>query len=62
MPDFSLRKLALPIEEISHENGPLRVAPRLRADALAVVRHSSAERYEPTLEGAVEDLEPLGLR
>jgi hypothetical protein len=60
MPDFTLRRITLQIEEILHEGGP-PAAPRLRGAILAVVKNPFSGRFEPELQGAMEDLKPLGL-
>lgn len=60
MPDFHLRRTALILEDIFHEGGPREPAPRKRAAMLAVVANPFAGRWEPELQGAMEDLHPLG--
>lgn len=60
MPDFSVRRLTLQIEEIFHEGGPTSSA-RLRGAILAVVKNPFSARFEPDLQSAMEDLKPLGL-
>lgn len=62
MADFILRKLVVQIEEIHHDGGPAPAQPRLRGAVLAVVKNPFAGRYEPELQGAMEDLKPLGLQ
>ncbi|HHZ09138.1 MAG TPA: amino acid synthesis family protein [Rhizobiales bacterium] len=61
MPEFPIRKTSLLVEEIFHEGGPVAERPRRRAAAMAVVRNPFAGRYEEALQGAMEDLKPLGL-
>ncbi len=61
MPDFPIRKVAVLTEEIFHDGGPVAKEPRLRAAALAVVKNPFAGRYVEDLQGAMEDLKPLGL-
>lgn len=61
MPDFALRRITLQIEEILHEGGPPPASPHLRGAILAVVQNPFAGRYVADLEGAMEDLKPLGL-
>lgn len=61
MAEFILRKLVVQIEEIHHDGGPAPAQPRLRGAVLAVVKNPFAGRYEPELQGAMEDLKPLGL-
>ena len=61
MPEFTIRKTSLVVEEIFHEGGPAADRPRRRAAAMAVVKNPFAGRYEAALQGAMEDLKPLGL-
>lgn len=61
MPEFTLRKTCLILEEIQHEGGPPPETPRRRAALLAVVANPFAGRFEPELQPAMEDLKPLGL-
>ena len=62
MPDFPIRKTAVIVEDIFHDGGPPTEVPRRRAAALAVVKNPFAGRYVEELQGAMEDLKPLGLR
>ncbi len=61
MPEFTIRKTSLVVEEIFHEGGPAAEQPRRRAAAMAVVKNPFAGRYEEALQGAMDDLKPLGL-
>jgi len=61
MPDFPIRKVAVLTEEIFHDGGPVAKEPRLRAAAMAVVKNPFSGRYVEELQGAMEDLKPLGL-
>ncbi len=61
MPDFPIRKIAVLVEEIRHDGGPAPAQPKLRAAALAVVKNPFAGRYAEQLQGAMDDLKPLGL-
>lgn len=61
MPDFPVRRISLIVEEIRHEGGSPPEAPRLRGAILAVTANPFAGRFEPELQGAMEDLKPLGL-
>ncbi|WP_048645211.1 amino acid synthesis family protein [Nitratireductor soli] len=61
MPEFTLRKIALLTEEIIHEGGPARAAPRRKAAVMALVKNPFAGRYVEELESAMDDLKPLGL-
>ncbi|WP_339949350.1 amino acid synthesis family protein [uncultured Albimonas sp.] len=60
MPEFRLRRTALTVEEIHHEGGPAPEAPRRRAAIVAIVSNPFAGRYAPDLQGAMDDLTPLG--
>jgi hypothetical protein len=62
MPDFPIRKTAVIVEDIFHDGGPPAKVPRRRAAALAVVKNPFAGRYVEELQGAMDDLKPLGLR
>jgi len=57
---FRLRKMTVVLDEIHHEGGPDASVPRRRGAVLAVVSNPFAGRYEPALQGAMEDLKPLG--
>ena len=61
MPDFPLRKTMIFIEDIQHDGGPQPTSPRRRAAIVALVRNPFAGLYEPDLQGAMDDLKPLGL-
>ncbi|MEW9807316.1 amino acid synthesis family protein [Mesorhizobium sp. ZMM04-5] len=60
MPEFTIRKISVIAEEIHHDGGPAPAQPRRRAAALAVVRNPFAGRYAEELQGAMDDLKPLG--
>ncbi|GGH23293.1 Amino acid synthesis [Cribrihabitans marinus] len=61
MPEIKLRKMVTSCEEIYHEGGPVEEVPLCRAAALAVIANPFAGRYEPEIQGFMEDLKPLGL-
>lgn len=61
MPDFTLRKTMLFIEDIHHDNGPAPEHPRRRAAILALVKNPFAGSYTAVLQPAMDDLKPLGL-
>ena len=61
MPEFPIRKIAVLSEEIIHDGGPAANMPRRRAAAMALVKNPFAGRYEEKLQGAMDDLKPLGL-
>ena len=61
MPDFTLRKTALFLEDIHHDGGPPTDHPRRRAAIAALVANPFAGSYTADLQPAMEDLKPLGL-
>lgn len=61
MPDFTLRKTALFLEDIHHDGGPPANHPRKRAAIAALVANPFAGSYTADLQPAMEDLKPLGL-
>ena len=61
MPDFTLRKTMLFIEDIHHDGGPPPAHPRRRAAIVALVRNPFAGGYTEDLQSATDDLKPLGL-
>lgn len=62
MPDLTLRKMLTIVEEIFHEGGPPADEPLIRAAAIAVIHNPFAGRYEPDIQGFMDDLRPLGLQ
>jgi hypothetical protein len=61
MPDVIVRKMIYSVEEIFHEGGPQPKRSLRRAAALAIIENPFAGRYEPKIQGFMEDLKPLGL-
>ncbi|GHF63639.1 amino acid synthesis family protein [Seohaeicola zhoushanensis] len=61
MPEFTLRKTMLFIEEIHHDGGPAAASPRRRAAIVALVKNPFAGTYAEDLQSAMDDLKPLGL-
>ncbi|MEP5729849.1 MAG: amino acid synthesis family protein [Sulfitobacter sp.] len=61
MPDVILRKTIYSIEETFHEGGPRPDKSVRRAAGLAIIENPFAGRYEPEIQGFMEDLKPLGL-
>jgi len=61
MPDFAIRRTCLMVEEIHHEGGPVAPSPRRRAAMLAVVKNPFAGNYTADIQGAMDDLKPLGM-
>lgn len=62
MPELEVRKTVLSIEEIHHEGGPASNVPLLRGACFAVITNPFAGRYEPDIQGFMDDLRPLGLQ
>ena len=60
MPEFTVRKMQLILEEVRHDGGPAPDSPRLLGAVLACVKNPFAGRYEPELQPAMEDLKSLG--
>lgn len=61
MPDFSVRKMQMIIEEVRHDGGPAPEPPRRLGAVLACIHNPFAGRYVADLQPAMEDLKPLGL-
>ena len=62
MPDIKLRKIITSIEEIFHEGGPVPAKSLRRGATLAIIENPFAGRYEPDIQGFMENLKPLGLQ
>jgi hypothetical protein len=61
MVEFPIRKITVLVEEIRHDGGPPPAEPRRRGAAMALVGNPYAGRYVAELQGAMDDLKPLGL-
>ena len=61
MPDLIVRKQLLSVEEIFHEGGPVAETPLLRGAICSVITNPFAGRYEPDIQGFMDDLRPMGL-
>ncbi|MEP3279786.1 MAG: amino acid synthesis family protein [Stappiaceae bacterium] len=61
MPEFTLRKTMIFVEEIYHDHGPAPDQPRQRAAIIALVKNPFAGTYTEDLLSAMDDLKPLGL-
>ncbi len=61
MAEFPIRRVCVLVDEILHEGGPAPDVPRRRAAAMAVVGNPFAVAYVEDVQGAMEDLKPLGL-
>jgi hypothetical protein len=61
MPEVIVRKQQVVVEEIFHEGGRRAATPLRRAAMATVIHNPFAGRYEPDIEGFMEDLKPLGL-
>lgn len=60
MPEFTIRKMQLILEEVHHDGGPIPETPRKLGAILACVTNPFAGTYEPDIQHAMEDLKPLG--
>jgi hypothetical protein len=61
MPEVSIRKRVIIVEEILHEGGPPPAQPLRRGAALCVIRNPFAGRYVEDIAGFMDDLTPLGI-
>ena len=61
MPDFTLRKTMIFLEEIHHDGGPVAAQPRQRGAIVALVKNPFAGEHATDLQSAMDDLKPLGL-
>ncbi len=61
MSELILRKMALVLEEVFHEGGPMAEVPLRRAACLAVIANPFAGRYVEDIQPFMKVLEPLGL-
>jgi hypothetical protein len=59
--ELEIRKIALNVEEIYHEGGPVAETPLLRGACFAVISNPFAGRYVPEIQGFMDDLRPLGI-
>lgn len=60
MPDFTIRKITLQLEEIRHEGGPIG-QPVQRGLVYAICANPFAGRYHDDLQSAMDGLKPLAL-
>lgn len=61
MPDYTLRKTQIFIEETHHDGGPVAEHPRVKAAIIAVVHNPFAGKYVEDITRGMEALKPLGL-
>jgi hypothetical protein len=61
MPEVTVRKRVVTVEEIFHEGGPVAAMPLRRAASLAVIRNPFSGKYAEEISGFMDDLKPLGL-
>ncbi len=61
MPDVVVRKMAVMVEDVFHEGGPVAETPQRRGAIMAVIANPFAGRYVEEIEPFMEDLKPLGL-
>ncbi len=62
MPEIKIRKMAVSVEEIFHEGGPVVEKPLRKASCMAVIENPYAGRYEQEIAGFMDDLKPLGVQ
>ncbi|MEM8657164.1 MAG: amino acid synthesis family protein [Pseudomonadota bacterium] len=62
MPEFTIRKTLILLEDIHHDGGPPAATPRERGAILAVVSNPYAGSYTADITEGMEDLKPLGLQ
>lgn len=62
MPEFTIRKTLILLEDIHHDGGPPAATPRERGAILAVISNPYAGRYTADITEGMEDLKPLGLQ
>ena len=60
MPEVSIRKRVIVVEDILHEGGPPPAQPLRRGAALCVIRNPFAGRYVEDIAGFMDDLTALG--
>lgn len=60
--EINPRRMIYVVEDIFHEGGPVAPTPLKRASAMAVIDNPFAGRYEPTIDGFMAPLKPLGLK
>lgn len=61
MPELTIRKRLITVEEIFHEGGPAPVTPLKRGAAIAVIANPFAGRFVEDIQPFMDDLRPLGL-
>ncbi|UDL96008.1 amino acid synthesis family protein [Lichenihabitans sp. PAMC28606] len=61
MPEVTIRKRLVCVEEIYHEGGPVAATPLRRGAILTAIRNPFAGRYVEEIAGFMEDLQPLGV-
>ena len=60
MPEFTIRKMQLILEEVHHDGGPAPKTPRKLGAIVACCANPFAGQYVADLQPAMEDLKPLG--
>mgnify|MGYP003884337951 CR=1 FL=1 len=60
MPKLEIRKTLISVEDVFHEGGPVADTPLKRGAIVTVIKNPFAGRYEPEIQGFMEDLKPLG--
>lgn len=62
MPEVTIRKSVITIDEIFHEGGPVASVPLRRGAVCTVIENPFAGRYVEEIVGFIDDLKPLGLK
>jgi len=62
MPDVTVRKSAIMVEDIFHEGGPVAQKPHRRGAIATVIHNPYAGRYVEKITPFIEDMKPLGLQ
>jgi hypothetical protein len=58
---IKLRKIAVHVEDITHDGGPPLATPRRKGWVACVIENPFAGRYEPEIVHLMDELKPLGL-
>jgi len=61
LPEITLRKLCVQVEDIFHEGGPVAAEPLRKAACIAVIHNPFAGGYSSEIADFMESLKPLGL-
>jgi len=62
MPEVTVRKMVVTVEETFHEGGPVADTPLYKASCLAVIVNPYAGQYVEDIAPFMDDLKPLGVQ